>query len=187
MKTLTYIKHISIFLITLTTTLSAHAAYKCQGADGRVEYSDRPCEPTKNTLSRSKTGTPSTSNASAPPMARLEKLFVDYSPRLCEREKLTDELANARRSGEIAKSPAAWRVRQDRQIELNEVRINFQERADKITAAAGADSKESIALRKFQQSLKNCDPAKPYVAAASAPMPNTTSAPAADAKTLSAK
>ena len=175
-----YAKHITIILLGMSPAISAHAAFKCLGADGRVEYSDRPCEPAKSTLAKPRTTSASTSDVPLNPMAQLEKLFFDFSPRLCEREKLTDELATASRSGEIAKFPAAWRVKQDRQTELNEVRINFQQRAGKITATAGSDSKESIALRRFQQSLKNCDPTKPFVIT---PPAVTSVAPAATPQT----
>jgi Domain of unknown function (DUF4124) len=157
------LRHVFTILSLVFFANNAHAAYKCQGADGKVEYSDRPCETTKNTLDKPKTNTGIVTRAIGNPMEQLDKLFVDYHARLCEREKLANEMSDASRKGDIAKQPAMWKVKQDRQIELNEVLVDFQSRAGKITSAAGNDSKETAALRKFQLSLKNCDPTKPYV------------------------
>jgi Domain of unknown function (DUF4124) len=165
MKMKSIASSLAVTLLTCTFTLSAHAAYKCQGADGKVEYSDRPCEVTKSTLDQPKTSTGAVTRTVGNPMVQLEKLFVDYFARLCEREKLANEMSEASRKGEIVKLPAAWKVKQDRQIELNEVLVDFQARASAITKAAGVDSKEMSALRKYQLGLKDCDLAKPYVAA----------------------
>ncbi|NJR72093.1 MAG: hypothetical protein HC782_03145 [Gammaproteobacteria bacterium] len=142
---------------------NAHAAYKCQGADGKVEYSDRPCEVTKSTLDQPKASTGAVTRTVGNPMVQLEKIFVDYFARLCEREKLSGEMSEASRKGDVAKQPAAWKVKQDRLIELNEVLVDFQQRTNAITKAQGSDSKEMAALRKYQSSFKNCDMAKPYV------------------------
>jgi len=155
---------------------SANAAYKCQGADGKVEYSDRPCEVTKSTLDQPKTSTGEVTRKVGNPMVQLEKIFVDYFVRLCEREKLATEMSEAGRRGEIAKQPAAWKTKQDRLIELNEVLVDFQQRTSVITKAAGGDSKEMSALRKYQLGFRDCDLAKPYVAAA------VEAAPALDKK-----
>jgi hypothetical protein len=155
--------NLALTLLVSTFTLSAHAAYKCQGADGKVEYSDRPCEVSKSTLVQPKSSTGEVTRTVSNPTVQLEKLFVDYFVRLCEREKLGNEMSEAGRKGEIAKQPAAWKIKQDRLIELNEVLVDFQARASTITKAAGADSKEMSALRKYQLGLKDCDLAKPYV------------------------
>ena len=173
----TTLSRLALTLIVSAFTLSAHAAYKCQGADGKVEYSDRPCETTKSTLDQPKASTGAVTRTVGNPMVQLEKLFVDYFARLCEREKLANEMSEASRKGEIAKQPAAWKVKQDRQIELNEVLVDFQARASVITKAAGVDSKEMSALRKYQLGFKNCDLAKPYLATPIdiAPAPKATS------------
>jgi hypothetical protein len=162
MKIKTLASSLAVTLFTATLTLSAHAAYKCQGADGKVEYSDRPCEVSKSTLDQPKMSTGEVTRTVGNPMVQLEKIFVDYFVRLCEREKLSNEMSEANRKGEVAKQPAAWKVKQDKLIELNEVLVDFQARASVITKAAGADSKEMAALRKYQLGLKNCDLAKPY-------------------------
>ncbi len=156
---------------------NVHAQFKCQGADGKIEYSDRLCDTSKNTLDKPRTNAGVQTRPIGDPMAQLEKLFTDYEPRLCEREKLDIELDAARREGAIAKQPTAWRVRQDRQIELNEVLVDFQMRVGKITKAAGNDSKEMAALRKFQLGLKKCDPTKP------APLVEPTAEPKVETKT----
>ena len=141
----------------LLAALPAHAAFKCQGADGKIEYSDRPCDTNKNTLDKPNANKGVQSRAIGNPMAQLEKLFGDYEPRLCEREKLAAEIDRANHSGAMSKDPAAWRPRQDKLIEINEVMIDFQTRASKITKAAGNDSAETAALRKFQANLKTCE------------------------------
>lgn len=123
------------------------------------------------------------------PMDQLQKIFTDFEPRLCEREALAAEIDRAHRSGDITKAPAAWRAKQDQLIELNDVMIDFQLRAGKITKPVGNDSAETAALRKFQAGLKTCEqrgvtqpaatPAKPASPAATpAPAPTPASAPA---------
>ncbi len=164
--------------VALTTTAgTAHAAFKCQGADGKIEYSDKPCDTTKNTLDKPTTNKGVQSRPIGNPMEQLQKLFSDYEPRLCERETLSSELDRANRSGELTKSPAAWRVKQDKLIELNEVMVDFQLRAGKITKAAGNDSAETAALRKFQAGLKACETKAPAAASAT-PAPAAIPAPA---------
>jgi len=143
-------------LVLVFAAPAAQAAFKCQGADGKIEYSDRPCETNKNTLEKPTTNKGVQSRAIGNPMAQLEKLFTDYEPRLCEREALAFQLDAANRSGEVGKARDAWRPRQDKLIELNEVMVDFQLRANKITKPAGNDSAETAALRKFQAGLKTC-------------------------------
>lgn len=164
MKTISIALGAIIFSLFAFTS-PAQAAYKCQGADGKVEYSDRPCDTTKNTLDKPRTNTGVVTRTIGNPLEQLEKIFVDYEPRLCERDKLATELDMARRKGDIAASPAKWKTKQDRQIELNEVLVDFQARTSKITKAAGNDSAEMAVLRKFQLGLKTCDLAKPYATA----------------------
>ncbi len=159
-------------LVMATTGLFTpvtEAAFKCQGADGKIEYSDRQCETNKNTLDKPRANSGIQSRPIVNPMEQLAKLFTDYEARLCEREKLELELDAARFSGATGKQPASWKVKQDRQIELNEVLVDFQMRAGKITKAAGNDSKETVALRKFQIGLKDCG--HPKVAPTTDPLP----------------
>jgi Domain of unknown function (DUF4124) len=160
----------------------AEAAYKCQGADGKVEYSDRPCDTSKNTLVKPRENNSVVSRSVGDPMAQLEKYFVAYEPRLCEREKVAAEIDGARQRGEIATQPAKWKTKMDRQAELNEVLVEFQARAGKITKAAGNDSHEMMAVRKFQLGLRTCDLAKPYASPASSPEPTAPNKAAATKK-----
>jgi hypothetical protein len=167
----------------LSSVGSAHAAFKCQGADGKIEYSDRPCDTTKSTLDKPNANKGVQSKPLAVPMEQLQKLFTDFEPRLCEREALAAELERANRSGEMTKAPAAWRVKQDKLIELNDVMIDFQLRAGKITKPAGNDSAETAALRKFQAGLITCEQ-RGIVQPAAAPTATTkpaTATPAAPA------
>jgi hypothetical protein len=134
----------------------AFAQYKCQGSDGKIEYSDRPCDANKNVLSQPRPQGVTSKAAGLPPMERLKALFDEYEARLCEREKLATEIDMANRSNAISKSPADWKPRQERLSFLNDTLIEFQEKASKITQAAGSDSEESRAVRKFQVKLKDC-------------------------------
>ena len=143
-------------LVLVFIAPAAQAAFKCQGADGKIEYSDRPCATNKSTLDKPNTNKGVQSRAIGNPMEQLEKLFTDYEPRLCEREMLATELDAANRSGEVGKARDAWRARQDKLIELNETMVDFQLRTSKITKAAGSDSAETAAFRKFQAGLKTC-------------------------------
>ncbi len=168
-------------IVALIAPVPAIAAFKCQGADGKVEYSDRPCDTNKNTVNAPNANKGIQTRPAVNPMEQLEKLFVDYRPRLCEREALSAELDRANRSGEFRKQADVWKPKQDKLLELNDVMVDFQQRASKITKAAGNDSKEMAALRKFQVGLRECVPASPAPAPA-VPTPPVTP-PAAPAKT----
>ncbi len=133
-------------------------SYKCKGADGRIEYSDRPCSTDKDQLLQPKSGG-ITSKPLVQPMEQLQAAFKEYEARLCEREKLATEIDTANRAGEISNNTAAWKLKQDRLSNLNEVLIEFQGKTGKYTRGAGSDSPEATALRKFQSKLKDC--AKP--------------------------
>lgn len=165
---------------TLMTPFPVIAAFKCQGADGKVEYSDRPCDTNKNTVNAPNAGKGIQTRSTTNPMEQLEKLFLDYRPRLCEREALSAELDRANRSGEFRQQAAAWKPKQDKLFELNDVMVDFQQRASKITKAAGNDSKEMAALRKFQVGLRECVPAAPAPAPVNPPA--STPAPVAPSK-----
>jgi len=171
-------------LVLVFAASSAQAAFKCQSADGKIEYSDRPCETNKNTLDKPTTNKGVQTRAIGNPIEQLEKLFSDYEPRLCEREKLAAELDRAIRSGEVTNAKDDWRPKQDKLIELNEVMVDFQLRTGKITRAGGNDSPETTALRKFQANLKTCDQrmaankAEPALVAPTKPAPPSKPAPA---------
>lgn len=160
MKTILPAGRFTVFLSSLFIaffSVTANAAFKCQGTDGKIEYSDRPCDTNKSTLDKPRTNTGVQSRPIGNPMEQLERLFTDYEPRLCEREKLAADLELANRVGDVAKQPAAWKTKQDRLIELNEILVDFQMRAGKIVKESGNDSKETAAFRKFQLGLKKCD------------------------------
>jgi hypothetical protein len=145
---------------------SAHAnAFKCQAADGRVEYSDRPCETTKSTLDTPKKNGSITSRPTVKPMEQLEKLFAEFEPALCERERLSAEIDRANRTGVFKADSPEWKPKQDRMYFLNDERVKFSTRAGKITEPTGRDSLERAAVMKFQMMLKNCDrpPAGPIL------------------------
>lgn len=147
-----------LVLMAIATLLAQSAfaqSYKCKGADGRIEYSDRPCATDKDQLSQPR-GKGVTSKPLANPMEQLTAAFKEYESRLCEREKLATEIDIANRAGDIRKSPAAWKVKQDRLSDLNEVMIEFQGKTGKFTRGAGNESPEADALRKFQIKLKEC-------------------------------
>jgi hypothetical protein len=93
-------------------------------------------------------------------MVKLDALFTDFEPRLCERETLASEIDIAQRSGELRKSEAVWKPKQDRLNLLNDNLIEFQEKAGKITKGSASDSPEMMAVRKFQRKLKDCSSPK---------------------------
>ena len=151
----------SAFAFFLTMHAVAIAAnYKCKGADGKIEYSDRPCESSKESLTQPRSSGGVVSTPTIAPMVRLETLFKDYELRLCEREKLATEIDIAQRSGELKKAEATWKPRQERLSLLNDTLIEFQDKAGKVTKGTASDSTEMMAVRKFQRSLKDCGAAK---------------------------
>ena len=160
-------RNLSIALAVLCTVAVAgvsHQAsaqsYKCKGADGKIEYSDRPCAADKDVLSKP-TAKGITSKPVVSGMQQLQSLFTEYEERLCEREGLSMEMDAAYRSGEVKKMEELWKPKQDRLNFLNDTLIEFQAKAGKITQAAGNDSEESAELRKFQRKLKACSKGKP--------------------------
>ena len=89
-------------------------------------------------------------------MRRLETLFADYEPRLCERERLASEIDMAQRSGELKHADARWKLRQERLSALNDNLIEFQDKAGKVTKGSASDSPEMMSVRNFQRKLKSC-------------------------------
>ncbi|MBL8510975.1 MAG: DUF4124 domain-containing protein [Betaproteobacteria bacterium] len=149
-------------LLTLSclSLMAVAQSYKCQTADGKIEFSDRPCDTNAKSLTK-----PKADEAAAKPVAKvMDKLvavFAEFEPRLCEREKLAAEVQMAHRSGEIKKAPEQWKAKQNQLSDLNDALVEFQEKASKLIAQAGNDSDESRALRKFQAKLKDCSKLAP--------------------------
>jgi hypothetical protein len=161
-------------ILLLCAVGDVRAAFKCQDADGKIEYSDRRCDPSKTFLDRTKANKSVQSKPIAVPMDQLQSLFTDFEQRLCEREVLGAELDRASRAGEITKAPTIWRAKQDKIIELNDVMVDFQQRAVRITKPTGSESPETAALRRFQESLKTCQ----QRSIIQPPAPHPSSAPA---------
>ena len=147
---------IAIPLATLSHSVFAQS-YKCKGADGKIEYSDRPCTPDKDVLAKPQATSSVSSKPATSPMQQLQTLFTDYEERLCEREKLSIELDKANRNGDSVKEKDVWKPKQERLNFLNDTLIEFQDKAGKVIKVAGTDSEESAALRKYQRRLKDCD------------------------------
>ena len=158
MKNISIVSAIGFSALAAFLSLSLTAAaesYKCKGADGKIEYSGWPCDISKESLSRPK----SDGGISAPtiaPMKRLDTLFADYEQRLCERERLATDVDVAQRSGELKKSEALWKLRQERLSQLNDTLIEFQDKASKVTKGSASDAPEMMAVRNFQRKLKGC-------------------------------
>ena len=145
--------------ILMSPSAALAANYKCKGADGKIEYSDRPCDTNKESLSQHQ-GSSAVSTPAVSPLTRLETLFTDYEPGLCEREALATEVDVAQRSGELKKAEATWKPKQERLSFLNDSLIEFQEKAGKITKGTASDGAEMMAVRRFQRKLKDCGAAK---------------------------
>ena len=130
--------------------------FKCKGADGKIEYSDRPCDTSKQSLTPQRSAGGVVSAPTIAPMVRLETLFADFEPRLCERETLATEIDIVQRSGELRTAETIWKPKQERLNLLNDTLIEFQEKAGKVTKGTASDSEEMMAVRKFQRKLKTC-------------------------------
>lgn len=144
---------LAVFLALQSAAMAAN--YKCKGTDGKIEYSDRPCDTSKESLSQPR-GAGVVSTPVIASMTRLETLFTDYEPRLCERETLATEVDMAQRSGELKRAEPAWKPKQERLNLLNDTLIEFQEKAGKVTKGTASDSPEMMAVRRFQIKLKGC-------------------------------
>lgn len=161
----------ALLAVISAAQIVAAQSYKCKSADGRIEYSDRPCAPDKDMLSKP----PATGITSKPVsvgIQQLQNLFTEYEDRLCEREKIFLDINKAIISGDIRKPDAALKVKQERLNFLNDTQTEFQDKASKIVKIAGGESDEATALRKYQRKVKECG--KPKVA--ETPMANATSA-----------
>ena len=145
---------LAMFLSISPTVMADN--YKCKGADGKIEYSDRPCDTSKESLTPQRSTGGVVSAPTVAPMARLETLFADFEPRLCEREILATEVDMAQRNGTLKTSEATWKPKQERLNLLNDTLIEFQEKAGKVTKGTASDSAEMMAVRRFQRKLKDC-------------------------------
>ena len=130
--------------------------YKCKGSDGKIEYSDRPCDTNKESLNQPRAPGGVVTVPGVAPLVKLEGLFTDYEPQLCEREKLATEIDLAQRSGVLKSAEALWKPKQERLSFLNDTLIEFQDKAGRLTQGTGSDSREMMAVRKFQRKLKEC-------------------------------
>ena len=143
--------------LLLAAPLTASAEnYKCRASDGKIEYSDRPCDNGKEVLSRPRAGTGLSTSPPIAPIALLESLFKEYEPRLCEREMLATEIDSAQRSGGLKSAEAVWKPKQERLTFLNDTLIEFQDKTSKVSKGTASDSPEMTAVRKFQRKLKEC-------------------------------
>ena len=153
--------HAVLSCSALTMLLAMHADavatnYKCKGSDGKIEYSDRPCDTSKESLSQPRSVGGVVSAPAVAPMVRLEALFADYQPRLCERETLAAEVDLAQRSGQLKTAETIWKPKQERLNLLNDTLIEFQDKAGKVTKGTASDSAEMMSVRRFQRKLKDC-------------------------------
>jgi hypothetical protein len=169
-------------LVSLAPPASNAAAFKCKAADGKIEYSDRPCEVTKSTIAGPQGAKIDGQKSGPDPISELQKIFDEFEPTLCERERLAGEIDRATRNGELHSKPAAWAPKQEKLYNLNDQMAIFQERVGKYTRPAGVNSREIAAVRKFQMGLKNCDrplPGKilPTKGQASTPPANVATTP----------
>ena len=144
-----------VLLLVMQSTANAQN-YKCKGADGKIEYSDRACDTDKESLSKPAPVKGVTTAPAIASMKQLETLLADYEPRLCERERLAGEVDIAQRSGELKKAEALWKLRVERLNLLNDNLIEFQNKASKVTKGTASDSPEMMAVRNFQRKLKGC-------------------------------
>ncbi len=149
----------SILLLLCASLLGANAlaqSYKCQGADGKIEYSDRPCAEGKAILADPSKKSGASFKPMIAPMERLNTLFTEYHDRLCEREKLATEIDIANRNGTMKKGSDEWKAKEERLSLLNDTQVEFQEKAGKIAQPSGLESEESKELRRFRTKLREC-------------------------------
>ncbi len=145
----------ALLLLFLCTSALAQS-YKCQGADGKIEYSDRPCAEGKSILTDPSKKSGASFKPMVAPMERLNALFTEYHDRLCEREKLATEIDIANRNGTMKKGSEEWKAKEERLSLLNDTQVEFQEKAGKIAQPAGLESEESKELRRFRTKLRDC-------------------------------
>jgi hypothetical protein len=150
-KTILILSFISIVLSTLNTSNALAENHKCKGADGKIEYSDRPCLAEK---SASPTASTANDKAVSPAIEKLNLLFAEYEERLCERERLSNETDRAARNGTL--QTAGWAAKEAKLRDLNEDLVQFQGKASKFTSGKPSDSEETMAVRQFQIKVRKC-------------------------------
>jgi len=139
---------LSIVFLTLNTGNAIAENHKCKGADGKIEYSDRPCIAEKSAPFEA--GGKSVN----PTVEKLGLLFAEYEERLCERERLANETDRAARSATL--HLPAWAAKEARLRDLNEELVQFQTKASKFTSGKPSDSEETMAARQFQIRVRKC-------------------------------
>jgi hypothetical protein len=155
MRTSKIILTLSFLTIILSTLNSGNAFaenHKCKGADGKIEYSDRPCVAEKSASSTSSTA--SGDKPVSPSIEKLNLLFAEYEERLCERERLANETDRAARNATL--HLPAWAAKEAKLRDLNEDLVQFQTKASKFTNGKASDSEETMAVRQFQIKVRKC-------------------------------
>ena len=155
MRTSKIILTLSLLTIVLSTLNSDNAIaqnHKCKGADGKVEYSDRPCVADKSASSTSSTA--SGDKPVSPSVEKLNLLLAEYEDRLCQRERLSNETDRAARSGTL--HLPGWTAKEAKLRDLNEDLVQFQGKASKFTSGKASDSEETMAVRQFQIKVRKC-------------------------------
>jgi hypothetical protein len=142
---------LTLVLSTLNITDALAENHKCKGADGKIEYSDRPCVAEK--LAASITSATNEKPVS-PSVEKLNTLFAEYEGRLCERERLANETDRAARNATL--HLPAWAAKEAKLRDLNEDLVQFQNKASKFTSGKASDSEETMAVRQFQIKVRKC-------------------------------
>ena len=154
MRTSKIILILSSLFITFSTLNIRNAVaenHRCKGADGKIEYSDRPCVTEK---SASSTSSAASEKTLSPAIEKLNLLFAEYEERLCERERLSNETDRAARNGTL--QTAGWAAKETKLRDLNEDLVQFQTKTNKITSGKTSDSEETMAVRQFQIKIRKC-------------------------------
>ena len=142
---------LSIVFSTLNFSNAAAESHKCKGADGKIEYSDRPCVAEKLAAS---TSAAVGDKAVSPATEKLNLLFAEYEERLCQRERLSNETDRAARNATL--HLPAWAAKEAKLRDLNEDLVQFQTKASKFTSGKASDSEETMAVRQFQIKIRKC-------------------------------
>jgi membrane-bound lytic murein transglycosylase len=143
---------LSLLLISSLYLTNASAEnHKCKTADGKIEYSDRPCVIDKQTAPASATNA---DKPTSPSLERLNQLFAEYEERLCQRERLSNETDRAARNATL--HLPVWAAKEAKLRDLNEDLVQFQTKASKFTSGKASDSEETMAVRQFQIKVRKC-------------------------------
>ncbi len=151
-KIILILSFLSIVLSTLNSATAFAENHKCKGADGKIEYSDRPCVAEKSASSTSSVA--SGDKPVSPSIEKLVLLFAEYEERLCERERLANETDRAARNATL--HLPAWTAKEAKLRDLNEDLVQFQTKASKFTSGKASDSEETMAVRQFQIKVRKC-------------------------------